>query len=140
MQQPTDAATATPRPIGADGDLPWVCTESQDGIWHIDEQWRHDIGITFGSIATVWQVGGEENARLIVAAVNERANLIRQRDELRDALKAAVVIAKEAWREWDADNDPRVGKLLIALSGKLKGYRPETDAIHAALARAESRQ
>lgn len=59
-------------------------------------------------------------------------------DELVDALKAVVAIANETWGEWDRDNDSRVGKLLIALSGKAPGYRPEIDAIHAVLAKAAS--
>jgi hypothetical protein len=54
---------------------------------------------------------------------------------LREALQAAIKIADEAREEWDkAPAGMRAGKLLIALSGHLKGYRPDIDAIHAALA------
>jgi hypothetical protein len=31
---------------------------------------------------------------------------------------------------WDDDRDAKVGKCLSALSGVLKGYAPDTDAIH----------
>lgn len=58
--------------------------------------------------------------------------------DLLAALKAAVKVADEARDEWDkAPEGMRAGKLLIALSGRLKGYRADIDAIHAAIARAE---
>lgn len=50
-----------------------------------------------------------------------------------EALRAAIKVAREAHKEWDADNDPRVGKLLMALAGYVKGYRADIDGIHAAL-------
>lgn len=59
--------------------------------------------------------------------------------ELLTALKSAVRVADEARDEWDkAPSGMRAGKLLIALSGHLKGYRPDIDAIHEAIAKAES--
>lgn len=62
-------------------------------------------------------------------------------DDLLEALEAAVKIADEAREEWDkAPSGMRAGKLLIALSGHLKGYRLETDAIHAALAQARRKE
>ena len=67
---------------------------------------------------------------LIVAAVNSY-------DELREALRSVIKIAAEARADWDADRDSRVGKILIALSGELRGYRADIDAIHAALTKAE---
>lgn len=54
-------------------------------------------------------------------------------ERLRNALKSFVKIADEAATEWDNDNDPRVGKILIALSGGAPGYRSDIDAIHALL-------
>lgn len=54
---------------------------------------------------------------------------------LRDALETFVNIAEEAFRNWDKDNDPRVGKLLLALSGHAPRYRADIDAIHALRAR-----
>jgi hypothetical protein len=60
--------------------------------------------------------------------------------ELLAALKAAVKIADEARDEWDkAPANMKAGKLLIALSGHLQGYRPDIDSIHAALRRAEGK-
>jgi len=50
-----------------------------------------------------------------------------------EAARLQVQIAKEAHAEWDRDNESRVGKLLLAMAGHIPGYRPETDAIHAAL-------
>lgn len=52
--------------------------------------------------------------------------------QLREALESVRRIALEVFREWDADNDPRVGKILGALAGK-RGYRADIDAIHDAL-------
>jgi hypothetical protein len=66
------------------------------------------------------------NARLIAAA-----------PDLLAALKEAVRIAELARLEWDgAPNGMRAGKLLIALAGGCPGYRPDIDAIHAAIAKA----
>jgi len=51
-----------------------------------------------------------------------------------EAARMQVKIAQETHMEWDRDNESRVGKLLLAMAGHIPGYRPETDAIHAALA------
>lgn len=54
---------------------------------------------------------------------------------LRAALRTAVMIAEEARAEWDrAPEGMKAGKLLIALSGNLPGYRRDIDSIHEALA------
>jgi hypothetical protein len=60
-------------------------------------------------------------------------------DELLNALRSVVAIADECAREWDGDNDMRVGKILLALAGTNRGYRADIDAIHAAIAKAEGR-
>jgi len=54
--------------------------------------------------------------------------------QLEQALRTFVTISFEAHLEWDADNDSRVGKLLLAMAGKLEGYRGDITAIHALLA------
>lgn len=55
----------------------------------------------------------------------------------KQALERAIMIAGEARREWDeAPSGMRAGKLLIALSGELPGYRADIDEIHTALAAA----
>lgn len=52
------------------------------------------------------------------------------------ALRSAIKIADEARDEWDkAPSGMRAGKIIIALSGRLPGYRADIDAIHAALIR-----
>jgi hypothetical protein len=48
-------------------------------------------------------------------------------------LKSVQSIAAEALRHWDNDEDMKVGKMLRALSGKLPGYRIDTDIINAAI-------
>jgi hypothetical protein len=58
-------------------------------------------------------------------------------DQMRHALKIVISVAKEAHAAWDADNDSRVGKILMALSGYRPGYRADIDAIHATLALAD---
>lgn len=85
---------------------------------------------TFGDGADVtgsapqWQV-----AKLVAEIIRLHA----ENDRLRKALQSAVEFADEAWAKWDADEDVRVGKMLVALSGGCPGYRPETDAIHETL-------
>lgn len=59
--------------------------------------------------------------------------------ELKNALAAAVGVANEAREYHDRDNDMRVMKLLLALSGHVKGYRADTDRIHDVLKRAADR-
>lgn len=73
-----------------------------------------------------------------IAATRNRniARIADERDRLRTALESFVKIAAEAATEWDNDNDPRVGKLLLAMSGHVHGYRADIDAIHAAMRRA----
>lgn len=53
---------------------------------------------------------------------------------LREALREVRAFAIEAHAAWDADKEMRVGKMLMALSGMLPGYRPDTDRIDALLA------
>lgn len=71
-------------------------------------------------------VQSHHTARFVV----DQQNRIRA---LETALGSVVTIAKEARLAWDADKDMRVGKILIALSGKAPGYRADIDAIHALL-------
>jgi hypothetical protein len=59
--------------------------------------------------------------------------LAAENARLKAALLSAKAIAFEAWGEWDSDNDSRVGKLLKALAGHLRGYRADIDAIHDAM-------
>ena len=50
------------------------------------------------------------------------------------ALRSAIAVADEAVTEWDrAPSGARPGKILMALAGRLPGYRKDTDLIHAAL-------
>jgi hypothetical protein len=55
--------------------------------------------------------------------------------ELLGCLTAARSVAKEAGALWDADQDMKVGKILMALGGDLQRYRPDTDAINTVLAK-----
>lgn len=50
-----------------------------------------------------------------------------------DALTSCVAMAREIHKYWDADNDSKVGKHLMALSGYMRGYRAEYDKIHEVL-------
>lgn len=55
--------------------------------------------------------------------------------KLETAVATAIKVADEAREEWDkAPEGMKAGKLLIALSGGLPGYRRDIDSIHAALA------
>lgn len=57
-------------------------------------------------------------------------------ERLRAALDSFVKIADEAATQWDNDNDARVGKMLLAMSGHAPRYRADIDAIHALRRRA----
>lgn len=54
-------------------------------------------------------------------------------ERLAEALTRVVAIATEAYNEWAADNDVRVGKILLALMDPSFGldYRSDTAEIHA---------
>ena len=64
----------------------------------------------------------------------ERDALKQQRDDLLAALEDSVSVAKDALDHWDQDRDMKVGKLLHALSGLVKGYDSRADAVHNAIA------
>lgn len=70
---------------------------------------------------------------MIKMFTHEIRRLRAENERFRAALQSAVDFADEAWAKWDADEDVRVGKMLIALAGGLPKYRPETDAIHETL-------
>ena len=53
--------------------------------------------------------------------------------QLEAALRMARKVAGEAFEEWDRDNDPRVGKLLRAMSDPTLNYRADISEIHAVL-------
>ena len=57
--------------------------------------------------------------------------------ELLEALESFAKIASEAAALWDADQDMKVGKLLLALAGYKPRYRADIDKIHAAIAKAK---
>lgn len=115
--------------------LPWRAGEMCAGKVLL----KNDVGRPIGEIGIhhLMALEADANARFICEAVNQHAALIAQRDALREALRSVIKLANEAHREWDADNDMRVGKILIALSGSMPRYRADIDAIHAALALAE---
>lgn len=69
-------------------------------------------------------------------AATELRRLHELNQELVEALNVAVIVAQEMYDHWDADRDMKVGKCLLALSGKLPGYAKHIDALHAALAKA----
>ncbi len=62
------------------------------------------------------------------------SSLVPKPPTLRGALETAILTANEAYAAWHAVQDQRVGSLLAALSGRLKGYSAEIDAMHTALA------
>ncbi len=84
------------------------------------------LGEPLGNLATL-------SAR--AEAAEARAERARgESDRLRNLLRIAVKVADEAREVWDnAPSGMKAGKLLIALSGKLPGYRFDIDEIHTAL-------
>lgn len=76
------------------------------------------------------------HSRATVAACGEEITRVnRLNEQLGAALASAVKIASEAAEEWDkAPEGMRAGKILLALAGHRRGYRPDTDRIHRVLA------
>ena len=99
---------------------PWVYDlgERDDDF----EIYQDDVG-TGAHIATAH---GEPDARLIAAAPDMLA-----------ALKNCELLALEAFKFIDADQEMKAMKLLKALAGELPSYRPDIDQIRAAIAKAE---
>lgn len=84
---------------------------------------------------TILQEKCEQFGSHISHLVPDREQLFKENADLRALLASAVKIAAEAAEEWDkAPAGMRAGKILLALAGHRRGYRPDTDAIHAALA------
>jgi hypothetical protein len=129
-----------------------------EGPWTTDEDFTTVLA---GDIQICDTWGREQFASaiaLIPAMVKEieRAQLLHESDqacirdclahidrisalnaELVEALRLAIKIAAEAQDEWDkAPSGMRAGKILIALAGGLKGYRPDIDKVHGVLAKA----
>lgn len=97
------------------------------GLWC----WNSERG------TTVFTTDGAEVARTVRMV---DARLIALTPDLLAALKSLVEIAEEAAEEWDkAPSGMRAGKILLALAGHVKGYRQDTDKIHALIAQAEGR-
>lgn len=77
--------------------------------------------------------GGDKSIEAVLAETK------RQRDDLLDALIHFKIQAGVAYDYWDADQDSKVGKRLLALAGRLPGYHKDIDAAHAAIAKTEER-
>jgi len=65
--------------------------------------------------------------------IDEITTLREKLKAAEEALGAAVSVAETAFDAWDNDRDAKVGKYLMALSGKLPGYDGRTDEVHEAL-------
>ena len=63
------------------------------------------------------------------------AYLITASRNMLKALESVVEIAKEAHKNWDADENMRVGKILMALARRNDGYREDITNIHAIIAK-----
>lgn len=84
-----------------------------------------------------WSSQKDDAKRIADHACEVLPKLVEQRDELRAACEGIVSLALDAFEYWDDDQDHKVGKILSAMAGRLKGYRPECTALHAALAKAK---
>lgn len=85
-------------------------------------------------LAQVWSVRPGCDGNL---PADSNASLMAAAPDLLEALESFVALSSYTHSEWDADNDARVGKMLLALSGSLRGYRADIDKIHAAIAKAK---
>lgn len=80
-----------------------------------------------------------EQAIKMVAEQDANARLIAAAPDLLEACKSMVLLANRAWHHLDADEDHKVGKILMAMAGHLKGYLPETTRLHETIAKAEGK-
>lgn len=102
---------------------------------------------TLGKAIAAWNKradhdSGRETRRDLSVALDEitvrnmQIAVLREAvEELKAALGLCRSVAEEAHADWDNDKDSRVGKILIALSGRLPKYRTDTDQISAAIAK-----
>lgn len=75
-----------------------------------------------------------EDAELGFALLSRLSQLEAENREWKVLLASAVKIAGEAADEWDtAPTGMRAGKIILALAGRIPGYRADTDAIRQAL-------
>lgn len=65
----------------------------------------------------------------------ENERLYGELANVKEALLSAEVVAIRAHTAWDSDNDPRVGKLLLALARGIPGYIEEADLFRAVVTR-----
>lgn len=64
---------------------------------------------------------------------------MQDRNALLTACHGVVSLAKEAHLNWDADDDAKVGKKLMALAGHIRKYDDRADALHVVIERMEKR-
>lgn len=85
-------------------------------------------------------VGGQEinpgAAHRVLAA--EVSRLAAQNAELAAGLQVMKAWAVKAHAHWDADEDMKAGKILMALAGYLPGYSLDIARAHAVLAELEA--
>ena len=131
MLRIAQAATPGPWRVEKDTNLVW-------GACDPDDQSSNGMGYAIApcyTLAASYAKGPTEYEGLAnaqhIATFNPRTAEALVKVAL--AAEAIVALAAEAHAEWDRDNDARVGKILIALAGGIKGYRPDTDAFHASL-------
>lgn len=103
--------------------------EARQGYHALDRNWETLKNAVTRSIADALGIA-DDSRPAIIAAIESKGERIAA---LEAALRSFAAIAAEAHKEWDADNDHRVGKILRALSGDMPKYRADIDAIHAAL-------
>ena len=62
---------------------------------------------------------------------SELTALREEVERLRHDRTALIGYARETYEYWDADDDPKVGKRLKAMSGWLQGYDAQISDVHA---------
>lgn len=117
--------------------------------WEADmeaiERWQKETGreLTWPDRADlcVWLLEQLDRAEAAGTALLAELEALRKwRDEAVAAMQGVVRLSGEAFSAWDADNDHRVGKIISAMAGRMRSYRPEATALHAAIAAAPGKQ
>ena len=82
---------------------------------------------SYKDLAEDYRRGMEAQDSMIADYRRDNETLLAERNRLRDAIEALRAYAEQTHSHWDADEYHKVGKRLLAMSGRLTGYDATID-------------